>query len=260
MQKVDRQLVGTIDLADLDAICRVRGHELPYPFALTNAPAHVGRGSHALSAVSERFHAGDLRPFAPWLSAYADADIWVEGRVHHKSDHQPDGRVLACRAGDCGFLASQRPEAGVVDVYEVSAYELGGAVAESVGLTKPGSRTRIVVPQYHDYFTAPVVDFDDEAYSVSTRLPVAGVPTARVPDQDLSAVATVQSHSLPARSWGVDWGGKFLVWVRIADDGDYLYVPDFSHAEPLSKAKLIERIDSLIAEDVMRIRRRRGIG
>ncbi|MBX9640977.1 MAG: hypothetical protein K2X97_14935 [Mycobacteriaceae bacterium] len=254
----ERELVGSISLTDFAALCDLQGHEdVPYPFA-HSAPLLQDEGSDAgTRPVAERFSNGDLRIFAAWIEAYRRADIWVRCRVHYRCG--PDTRLLALRADESGFLASQRSGQDVVDVYSLSAYDLGPAIASSVVLTKPGRRSRIVIPSCVNYFVDADVDYDDDRV-VSVRAPVAGPTGVRVRDAEVAALATVQSHHLPARSWGVNWEEKFLVWVRVDDDGDYIYDAAFSHAEPMSERKLGERIDGLIGEDVAALRRRRGIG
>jgi hypothetical protein len=47
--------------------------------------------------------------------------------------------------------------------------------------------------------------------------------------------------------------------VQIREDGDYVYQPDFSHAEPMTEQKLAHRIDQLIAEDVAVLSGRREV-
>lgn len=44
-------------------------------------------------------------------------------------------------------------------------------------------------------------------------------------------------------TWGWTPEKNHSVWVRIRDDGDYLYAADFSEAKPLSRPMLAERID-----------------
>jgi hypothetical protein len=46
--------------------------------------------------------------------------------------------------------------------------------------------------------------------------------------------------------------------VRIKDDGEYLYQPDFGEAKPMSRPMLAERIDRLISEDVKALRQFRN--
>lgn len=194
------------------------------------------------------------------MSAYVDADIWVECRVHYRPEERADTRIMAYRVGESGFIATQRSEADVVDVYELSAYGLGAAIADLVELSHPGSRNRIVIPTYVDYFARTAPDPEDGYATTSVQVPVAGSAVQRVPSAEVAALAIVQSHSRPARAWGVDWDNKFLVWLRIRDDGDYIYDEDFRHAVPLSQTQLRNRIDGLIAEDVALVRRRRGLG
>lgn len=259
MNNENRDLIGSISVADLAALCVSEGFELPYPFAHTRQSSMMDPESLLATAFLDGSETGVFRAFGPWMSAYVHADIWVECRTHYAPEQRPDARIMACRVGESGFVASQRPDEDVVDVYELSAYGLGAAIAELVELSDPGSRERIVIPRYVDYFARTDPDLED-SYTMSVRVPVAGLAVHRVSGADMVALATVQSHSRPARAWGVDWDSKFLVWVRISDDGDYIYDEDFSLAVPLTQAKLSERIDQLIAEDVALVRRRRGFG
>jgi hypothetical protein len=156
--------------------------------------------------------------------------------------------VVANRVGELGFLAQQRPNEDVIDVYEVSPYDLGRAIADAVALTKPGCRSEIVIPEY-----APAVD---DAYAAGDlRVHVAvDRTTTEVRRADVTAFATVQSHWRPTRRWGFDPGKNGVVWVRIKDDGEYIYATDFSLATPMSRRTLAERTDKLIAEDVKVLR------
>jgi hypothetical protein len=264
MTKVTRQLVGSIDLQDLAALCEFLGHEyLPYPLMQTR-PAHsAARSRHdadASSSFADRFEHGDLKVFREWMNAYAKADIWIESRILYNPADTPHARILAYRAGEAGFFAWQRPGEDIVDVYRVSAYELGVAIADSVGLTGPGTYSRIIVPKYVDYFRAPANESMGDDYNFSILRPVAVRPRATgtvVKNADVAAVATVQSHCNPAHAWGVDWTKKFLVWVAVRNDGEYIYTPDFSRATPLTTQILSDRIDQIIAEDVAALRQRR---
>ena len=71
-----------------------------------------------------------------------------------------------------------------------------------------------------------------------------------MPRADVTAFATVQSHWRPTRRWGFDRRKNAAVWVRIKDDGEYLFAADFREARPMSRPVLAERIDKLIAADV----------
>ncbi|MDP7704673.1 MULTISPECIES: hypothetical protein [unclassified Mycobacterium] len=166
MAEVPREWLGSIELADLTALFVLQGHENPpYPF-MSSAP-----DAASLASVSHRFSDGDLSVFRTWVKAYQDADIWLECRLLHNRDDIPDIRILAYRADQSGFFASQRPHEDVVDVYQLSPYDLGPAVAASIGSTGPGSRGRIVIPKYENYFGGPSPD-DEDDYEVSVMRPV----------------------------------------------------------------------------------------
>lgn len=249
--------VGSIDLVDLVGICELQGREgLPYPFWRTQAESSV----QDASSLADRFTDGDLRVFREWAQAYVHADIWVECRVNYSSE-DPDMRILAYRAGQSGFFASQRPGEDVVDVFTLSPYELGAAIAGSVGLTTPGADTQIVIPGYLEKFMGRVDDADDGDYEVEVSRPVSRPRRlgSVVQGADVTVMATVQSRCQPAREWGVNWGQKVVVWVQINDDGDYIYSPDFSHAIPVTAQNLSKRIDQLIAKDVAALRQARGL-
>ncbi|MHA7653387.1 hypothetical protein ACX9NE_16960 [Mycobacterium sp. ML4] len=252
--------VGSITLIDLLGICDVQGRDgLPYPFWRTQPVAVPEMNA---SSVAERFDSGDLRVFQSWVRAHAEADIWVECRVNFTSE-DPDLRILAYRAGELGFFASQRPGEDVVDVFALSPYDLGAAIAGSVNLVAAGTHSEIVIPGYLDRFTSSVpIDEDDDDFELQVSSRVA--PTRRrehvVSAGDVAVMTTVQSRCVPAREWGVDWCEKVAVCVRLRDDGDYLFTPDLERAVPVTAQALADRIDNLIAEDVAVLRRRRGLG
>ncbi len=248
----DAVAVGVINLADLAAVGRLRGHDgLSYPFAYTR-PQKQHR--QRIASVADRLDDGDLSAFRAWIDAYIDANIWVACRVHHRNPGNRGGRMLAYSAGQAGYVASQRENDDVVEVSELSALDLGAVIAGSVGLAKSGSQPQVVIPGYIGYF-APhaAADYDDSGndafYSVAVadRLPQAH-PV--VDDEDVTAVAIIQSRWQPPRRWGVDWTKNVVVCVQTESDGDYIYAPDFGHAVPVNEQILSERIDELIAEDI----------
>lgn len=253
--------IGSITLIELLGICEVQGrYGLPYPFWRTQPAAAPVTNT---AVVADRYDSGDLRAFKPWAQAYVRADIWVECRVNFTSD-DPDLRILAYRAGESGFLASQRPGEDVVDVYELSPYELGTAVAGSAELVGPGAHSAIVISGYLDRFRPPapgaVVAGGDDEYAavVSVRAAPERRRESVFAAGDVAAMTTVQSHCAPPRGWGVDLGRKVAVCVRLVDDGDYLFGPDLDRAVPVTVQGLADRIDRLIADDVSVLRRRRG--
>ena len=147
----------------------------------------------------------------------------------------------------------------------LSALDLGAAIAGAVGLTEPGTQSRIVIPGYVGHFgdrAATEYDDgeDDEIYSVRVAAHRSSQPThSVVADEEVTAIATIQSRWQPPRRWGVDWTKSVIVFVQIDADGDYIYTPDFSHAVPLTEHVLRGRIDNLIAEDISALRRERRI-
>jgi hypothetical protein len=248
--------VGEINLCDLAAIGRLQGQEgLPYPFGHTH-PHKLH--DEPLSSVADRLVHGDLRAFREWTGAYIDAEIWVACRVH--SVDSPDRRILAYRAGEAGYLACQRSNDDMVEVSRISAVDLGAAVAASVGLTTPGTQPRIVIPGYVGYFAdRAAAEYDDgdddEVYSVRVAVHRSSPTHPVVADEDVTAIATIQSRWQPPRQWGVDWTKTVIICAQIDSDGDYIYAPDFSHAVPLTEQSLRGRIDGLIAEDISARRR-----
>lgn len=243
--------VGTIGLVDLNAISQFYGRDfLPYPFMFTGGPRFATRDEAAAytSTVPDRFNHGDLNIFSECMSAYESADIRVECRVQYIPADTPSQRLIAYRAGHLGFFAEQRPGDDLIDVYALSPYDLGAAIADAVLLTQPGTHSEIVIPEYIPRGQA---DFDSGDFVVQHK------STSReviVPASEVTAYSTIQSHWRPTRRWGLDRGKRALVWVRVNDDGDYIYAPDPSCARPMTKAFLSEHIDRLIAEDVAILR------
>lgn len=254
------QRIGGIGLDELAEVSRLRGLEgLPYPFARTEVGA-TDRDRRA--TVAGRLRGGDLSVFGAWADAYVDADIWVTCRVHHRDAAIPGRRVLAYRTGETGYVAQQH-RSSAVEIFEMAATELAGAVSAAVGLTNPGARPAVVVPGYVGYFAPSEADFDHEADDVtSVRVAVqdTGSPHTEVPDDAVTAITTIQSRWRPPRRWGVDWTGAVIAAIHLDGDGDYAYTEDFGHALPVTTHQLAERIDALIADDLSELRRRRGTG
>jgi hypothetical protein len=244
--------VGTLDLRDLTVIGEFQGRDfLPYPFMFTQ-PSRFATRDDALayaSTVPDRFNYGDLSDFKKCVDAYNSADIWVECHVQFIPADTPSVRVLAYRAGELGFFAAQQPEADLIDIYTVSPYDLGEAICDVVSLTQPGCHQKIVIPEY---VRRAAAEFDSGDFMVRHR-PVSRAEVT-IPASAVTAYATVQSHWRPKRKWGRDRGKEAVVWVRVDDDGEYIYEPDSSHARPMTKSILHERIDQLIADDVVILR------
>ena len=244
--------VGTLDLLDLNVISEFFGRDfLPFPFMFTQ-PSRFATRDEALAyanTVPDRFNHGDLNVFMECVAAYDAADIRVECHVQYIPADTPSQRLIACRTGQLGFFAKQRADADLIDIYTVSPYDLGAAVSDAVSLTQPGRHSEIVIPEYVPRGGA---EFDTGAFVVGHR--VASRTEVTIPASEVTAYATVQTHWRPTRNWGLDRGKQAVVWIRVNDDGEYLYVPDGSHARPMTKAGLQERTDRLIADDVAILR------
>jgi len=260
--------IGAVDLADLAAICLSQGRDgLPFPLFATPLRTTEAAGFSAPDGIAT----GDMGAIWKWADAWTRADIWLECRVGHTDRTIADTRIVACRTGELGYLGIQRPEEPIVDAYTLSAYELGSAVAHSVGLTKPGKRSQITVPGYDGRIpgssrplpgSADAHDEDDAHYSksvLSSGRVARRSSTAAIVDADVTATGVVQSRCKPARSWGIDWTAALVTWVQIADDGDYLYTREQTHATPAGPDDLSARIDRLIAADIAALRNARGL-
>ncbi len=244
--------VGTISLLDLEVISEFNGRKfLPYPLMFTRpSPFTTLDGASAYAvAVPDRFVHGDLRPFVECTTAYLDSDIRVECHVQHIPADAPSIRVIAWRTGQRGYSAVQRPDEDAVDVYTVSPYDLGATVAEAVPLEEPGRHSAIVVPEY---VSRRGGQFAAEAVSVNDRF--TSPTEVVVPAGDVTVYSTVQSHWRPSRKWGFDRDKAALVWIRVKEEGDFIYAPDGSHARPMTRLMLQDRIDRLIADDIAILR------
>lgn len=253
----DLRKIGSISLLDLDTISKSYGRDfMPFPFMATQ-PSRFSFHHEYLEyarSVPDRFNNGDLHVFHECVTAYGNADIRVEFHVQYIPADTASVRVLAYRFDQAGFLAQQRPDDDIVDIYELSPYLLGPAVADRAAVDKPGRRSAIVVPEY-----AP--DSKEAGASDNTPVHHMAEPTpsaVEVPSAEVTAFSTVQSHWRPTRYWGLDQGKDHAVWIRIRDDGDYLYTRDFSEAKPMTRPMLAERIDRLISDDVKALRQFRG--
>ncbi|BBY84641.1 ESX secretion-associated protein EspG [Mycolicibacterium tokaiense] len=251
-----RREIGSLDLLDLLLINQRHGSDsLPYPFMLTRPTRFefVDEMAGYAAQLPERLHSGDLGPYARCLEAWARADVTVAGHVQYIPADTPSIRVLAFRTGQAGYLLQQRAEADLADVYAVSPFELGAAVANAVCLEQPGRHRRITIPEYA---TAPTAFMNND--HVVVRHEVFATSGVEVSASRMSAYGKVQSTWRPPGEWGIDPGKESLTWMRIRDDGDYLGVPDHSGGIPLTVALLCERIDALIADDIETLRENRG--
>jgi hypothetical protein len=256
--------LGSIRVAEVDALSQFAGRDfLPFPFTLTEPdPERVyGDGRHAyVSSVVEQYQSGDLQAFTKWARAYESADIRVECRAFYSSDGAAPVRLIAHRQDQWGFLSLQRP-GDVVDVFTLSPYDLGAAVAEAVTLTKPGQRAQIrvapdLVPRiWLSTPSADSVETAEDHHRAQIREEVIGRAKPREFGHDeFAASATVQSHWRPSREWGFDHGKNAVIWVTVKGDGDYICAQGSNRATPMTRDALSRQIDALIAEDVAVLR------
>jgi hypothetical protein len=249
----DLRKVGSISLLDVDIISKFYGRDfLPYPLMFTQPSRFSWHHEYVdyARSVPDRFDNGDLAVFKQAGIAYANADIRVECHVQYIPADTGSVRVVAARRDQIGFLAKQRADEDVIDVYELSPYLIGPAVAESVALKTPGRQSAIVIPPH-----VPAGNNASAPEDISIHHTVDGGPNAtKVPRAAVTAFGTVQSHWRPTRQWGLDRGKNAAVWVRIKDDGDYLYAAGFGEAKPVSQPMLADRIDRLITEDIKALR------
>ncbi|WP_459968893.1 hypothetical protein [Mycobacterium sp. MUNTM1] len=247
--------MGRIDLRDLHAISVYYGREfIPYPFVVRDPERCniYARRADGADPAPDRFNHGDLRVFRQWFTTYLSADIWVECNVQYFSTDPPSQRILAHRSGGYGFLAIQTAD-HEVDVFTLPPQDLGSAIAGSAVLTKPGKRTKIVIPEYIPRPSrSTAADGAPAAFSVPVT---ASATTPKVPESEITLYATAQSHWRPTREWGFDRTKDAAVWVRVKDDGDYLYVPDYSHAKPMTARDLRDSVNRLISKDISALKR-----
>lgn len=250
MVRVALRRVAEVELVGLDAITEAQGGEfMPHPFAHTHPSPFSGRDEYTSYAkhLLERINHGDLSELGKWYSSYLTADLRVECSVSTR--HEPQTRVMAHRAGDTGYLAIQKRNEDTVEVFTLSPYELGSAIAGSINLTKPGNHARIVIPDL-----ASPAPRQEPTNPTSVRIQDAQTPEGIVvAGTRIATFGRAQSRWRPARNWGFDRQKKAIVWVRIDDDGDYIYAPSFGYLTPLTARDLGRRIDHLIAEDIAAI-------
>lgn len=247
---VATQAIGSIELRDLEILSASYGREfLPYPFMRCMASSFKTRDEFEeyAATVPKRFADGDLKMFQDWAGTYVSADIRVECYVRNVGEPEKSIRILAHRWNDSGYLASQRGGADTVDVFALSPYELGSAIAERSGTTTSGRHPAIIVDGLGKIDTPPV--WTGGYSSVNDRVSVALSPNS-VPKSSVAVLASVQAHWRPTRAWGIDRGKDGVIWIHVDRDGDYIYGPTYEEANPMSVRILSERIDRLIATDI----------
>jgi hypothetical protein len=243
--------VGSVSVGDLTAISDYYGRDfIPFPFMQTlNSPLSPEEVAMHDMSVIDRFKNGEMREVQDWAMSYVRCDIRVEAHVQFLASDKTSVRVVAHRTGSKGYFA-QQTEDDVVEIFSLSPYEIGEAVATSMALSKPGCHDAVMIPEYQVR-----QGNQDESSEVSIKAALhTGDAIAKVSRQDLDAIASVQSHWRPVRRWGVDRRKPAVFWVRPKGDGDYVFSSDYSLARPLSQPQLVTQINRLIAADIARLR------
>ncbi|WP_193047685.1 ESX secretion-associated protein EspG [Mycolicibacterium baixiangningiae] len=251
-----RKVIGALDLLDLQLINERYGRDpLPYPFLLTRPTRfqYADEVARYAAQLPERIRTGDLSQFSRCLDALINADITVTGHVQYIPADTPPIRLLACLAGQAGYLLEQRTDSDAIDVSAVSPFDLGATVANAMALVEPGRHPTVLNGEYTP--PRPAVVEED---TVVVRHEVRTARGVTVSAEQVSAYAKIQSNWRPAPEWGIDKNKDHLIWVRVIDDGDYLGAPDRSRGIPITTAALAERIDGLIASDREALRESRG--
>ena len=234
-------VVGTAAVVDLEAACALYGRdELPYPLGRSRPVGSVWLLTREVAPVEDRLNGGDLRGFRTWVKAVVQQDFGVGCRVYFSDGGTPDLRVQGLAAGGSGFVALQRADLDgidTVDLYSVSPADVGAVIADSVGLVGPGSHARIAVVGLEDRLPIPPESMDEyDGFGFPIPRPESDGPAVRLVDRrDVVAIGTVQSLC-----------GATRYWVRVDEDGDYLYAPDDAGcAEPLNAGELCACLESL---------------
>lgn len=262
-RKPDRQVrvslkrLGQLEIVGVEAISESYGRDfMPHPFAHTQSSPFTGLDGYTRYSreLIERINNGDLGGLKDWFADYVSADLRVECVID--TNDQPRRRLLAHRRGSAGYLAIQQTDEDIVDVYSLAPNQLGAAIAASADLTDPGEHATIVIPEMAG--KQPARNENTGQVSVHIQPTTATGGTVAVSSTEITTFARVQSRRRPARDWGFDRDKKAVVWVRIDEDGDYVYAPGYKYLTPVTTRDLAQRIDQLITEDVAAIREARG--
>lgn len=249
--------VGRLGLFDLEVVAGFHGQEgLPHPLIQLAPPVF---GSQAeledrTHDVPDRFHRGDLQVFQQWFHSLANCDLRVECTGYANGR---DLKVLAHRAGERGFLATQQDGQDSIDVYRLSPFDLGPAIAGLARLAKPGRQAKLLVTD-HPLARAPRAHPSDDEDDVSIGHRVESSDTPRISYNDAVSIGRAQSRRGPAARWGFDIDKDSALWLTVDDDGDYMMASNRQYWLPATRQNLASRLDALIAEDVRALRELRG--
>lgn len=246
----DLTRIGSMAPFDLIVLAKYVGMEdLPFPF--------LGCDQRSFGTIEEcrgyedvvisSYLAEEERCINRWFASYLHADIWVECVTQLLP-------MLAHRQGQAGYFAVQRSDDFAIDVYSVSPYNLGSAIAAGTSLTKPGGKDRVVLPGMPIPALAEQ-SADSGGFSISHTVAPPTISVLTAPYGE----STVQSRHQPARERWWDFTRPRLNWVSVDGDGDYIVEPGGKYFMPMSRQALTRRIDELIASDVKAVRAARGL-
>ena len=109
--------------------------------------------------------------------------------------------------------------------------------------------SEILIPEY---VPRGQVELDADDFVVHHKS--ASTSEVIIPASDVTAIRRFKAIGAQPEGGALIVVSAPCVWVRVNDDGEYIYVPDQSHARPMAKSLLHEQIDRLIADDVAILR------
>jgi len=248
--------IGTISVLDLETLTHHYGRKfLSYPFRHLEPLPYVYEQDlqrYRRQLLGE-FDDGRFRHLEKWLDVQLrEHDIRVEC-LNVTAKTGSSLAVSATRRQDIVFIATQGDD-DTISVRQVSPYELGAEVAKLAQLTgRPGTSPVVTVPsvRVHDRASTRTLG----SANILDRVTVADPPIV-VPSDELLAGGEVQTHYRPASRWGRDRTKPFIGWIA-TKQGDYIVREPYETASPVTRKRLAESIDRLIAADVVQVRARR---
>ena len=247
----DLTRIGSMTPLELIMLAKyVRMEDLPFPFLgcyrhpFLKIEEYLAHQDEVISS----YLAEEDKCVNHWFASFLHADIWVECMT-------PLLPMLAHRRGQVGYFAVQRFGDLTIDVYSVSPYNLGSAIASGAALSKPGRKERVVLPGMPIPTLAEQSAHDSDDFTIAHTVtsPMISVLTAPYGE------STVQSRYQPARERRFDITRARVKWVSVDGDGDYIAEPERKYFTPMSRQALTRRIDELIASDVRAVRAARGL-
>jgi hypothetical protein len=242
-----RVLLSTVAVVDLEATCELYGvSALPHPLGRSRPVGSMWLATRNVEPIEERLARGDLDGVRKWVEALVRADVCVQCRLTYRPADTVDRRVHALYGDEAGFVAVQRRNAegvDMIDIYAVAPAACGTVVADTAGLIGAGSHWRIAVADSaHGLPSASdALDEYDDLGFLMPRAEPRGPAAVVLGGSDVVATGTVRA------------GDRFVQWVQIDGDGDYVFDPaETGYAEPLDTETLRGCVDALISDQLNR--------